>query len=158
MKIRHLVTIAGICLIAVVSLTVARQQMGEAHSEVERSNPEANAVLTNVPAHIEIIFSQEIDASGTVIEVVGPDGSQVDLGDTELDLMDPDRKRVTVSLNVDAGPGVYTVNWTTLSSEDAEGATGSFVFTVSRAGTPIASPAASPSASPIGSATGTPAS
>jgi len=101
------------------------------------------------PTLVEIYFTQEIDSSGTVIRVFGPDGAQVDLGDTTLDLYDPYRKRVTVSLLPDLGPGSYRVEWTSLSAEDGESDSGSFSYSVAGAsGSPVASPAASPAASP----------
>ena len=102
----------------------------------------AGGHVEKLPDEVEIFFTQEIDADGTVIEIVGPNGEQVDGGDTTLDLMDPDRKRVTISIKTDAGHGIYTVRWTTLSSEDGEEASGSFEFTVgeSMKGTPGASP------------------
>ncbi|MEZ4530537.1 MAG: copper resistance protein CopC [Thermomicrobiales bacterium] len=135
--------------------SIGSYSIGEAHAEVDRSNPAVGGHVEKLPEEIEIFFTQEINADGTVIEIVGPNGAQVDGGDTTLDLMDPDRKRVTISIKSDAGHGIYTVRWTTQSNEDGEEASGSFEFTVgeSMKGTPAASPIASPAASPSGSPT-----
>ena len=147
-------SIVGLAILILASgvFVVANYSIGEAHAEVDRSNPAAQEQVEVLPNEVEIFFTQEIDGAGTVIEIVGPNGQQVDGGDTTLDLMDPDRKRVTVSIATDAGDGLYIVRWTTLSSEDGEEASGSFEFTVGQSnGTPVASPIASPAASPSAS-------
>src|SRR5215218_8828483 len=147
-RIRLLAAIAVVAVLAVAALGNATRS-GEAHAGYDRSVPAADAVVETAPAIVEIWFTQEIDAGGTDVRVFGPDGAQVDLGDTALDLFDPARKRVTVSLRPDLGPGTYTVEWTTLSAEDGEGESGGFTFTVAGGtGTPSASPEASPVASP----------
>jgi len=128
-----------------------------AHADYDRSVPAADAVVATAPPMVEIWFTQEIDESGTVIRVIGPDGSQVDLGDTTLDLFDPNRKRVTVSLTAELSPEIYTVEWTSLSAEDGEADEGSFTFTVAcDVGTPGASPEASPAVSPESSSSASP--
>jgi methionine-rich copper-binding protein CopC len=131
--------------------TIVRMPSGSAHAEVERSSPAADEVLQTAPTMVEIFFSQEIDASGTVIRVLDASGTQVDLGDTTLDLNDPNRKHVTVSLPADLAPGIYTVEWTSASAEDEESTNGSFSFTIAGSAAPGASPVASPMASPVAS-------
>jgi methionine-rich copper-binding protein CopC len=155
--------LAGIALaVAVLIGLVAWVQFGFAHASYERSEPADGEVVSESPAQVVIYFSQEIAADGTVLRVVNSDGTQVDLGDTTLDLFDPDRKRVTVSLPPDLPAGTYTVEWTTASSEDGETDSGRFSFTVaggdSTEASPMASPAASPEATPATPVAGTPAS
>jgi hypothetical protein len=53
----------------------------------------------------------------------------VDAGDSRVDLNDPDRKRMFVSLG-QLADGVYTVNWRTVSADDGDAADGSFRFGV----------------------------
>jgi methionine-rich copper-binding protein CopC len=121
-----------------------------AHAEPERGNPAINGTVSAVPAIVEIWFSEEVDTEETTIAVFGPDGTQVDLGDSTVDLNDPEHKHVTVSLKPDLPAGIYTVEWETLSAEDRDEASGSYTFTVTGAGTPEASPSPSPMASPGG--------
>lgn len=118
-----------------------------AHADIERSLPEAGSTVERSPERIEIWFTQEI-ASGSAIEVVDEAGKPVTAAVAELDLMDPDRKRLTVELRPELPAGVYTVTWTTVSAEDGDTETGSFTFTIAGSATPVASPAASPAASP----------
>lgn len=149
--------------LAVISVSLAaalvvlfRAEDGSAHAAYDRSVPAAGDTVDPAPELVEVWFTQEIDSRGTVITVVGPTGDQVDLGDTTLDLFDPTRKRITVSLRPDLGPGTYTVRWTSLSAEDGEEDSGAFTFVV--AGDPVsASPIASPVASPVASSVATPA-
>ncbi len=115
-----------------------------AHADVESSEPAANATVDRAPSEVVIIFSAEIE-TGTTIEVLGPDDDSVAAGEAVIDLNDPNRQRVTVALLADLPDGVYTVNWTSAST-DGHTETGSFVFTV--AGGAKASPEASPVASP----------
>ena len=150
-RIRTLAAVAALALVAVAASAIATRS-GEAHADYDRSVPAADSVVDTAPAIVEIWFTQEIGSGGTVVRVLGPDGAQVDLGDTTLDLFDPERKRVTVSLQSNLAPGTYTVEWTTLSAEDGESGSGTFAFTIAgAAATPSASPEASPVASPAAS-------
>ncbi|MGI8477575.1 MAG: copper resistance CopC family protein [Thermomicrobiales bacterium] len=115
-----------------------------AHATYDRSNPPANSVVPQAPGIVEIWFTEEI-TNGTTAHVVGPDGARADLGDATLDLYDPKRQHLTVSLRPSPGSGVYTVVWNTISGTDHDPAQGEFRFTVGAAA-PGASPAASPKA------------
>jgi methionine-rich copper-binding protein CopC len=120
---------------------------GFAHADLESSNPAADASIEQAPAQIEVVFSAEV-GDGTLIEVFGPDGGPVHAGVAVLDLNDPDRQRATVALRPNLPAGVYTVNWTSAST-DGHTESGSFTFTVTvGAGGATASPIASPVASP----------
>lgn len=144
---------AGVLVAALVVAPGMRLHVS-AHAALDRSNPAADAVVSETPAQLELFFTQEIDESGTEIRVLGPDGARVDNQDTTLDLMDPERKRVTVTLQSNLPAGPYTVEWVSFSDEDGEEDSGSFTFTVAgTSASPIASPASSPSASPAASPT-----
>jgi methionine-rich copper-binding protein CopC len=132
---------------------------GLAHATPESAIPPIDGTVDMAPAQLEIIFSQEV-GEGTLIEVFGPDGRPVHAAPAEIDLNDPDRKRVTVALFGNLPAGVYTVNWTSVSAEDGDTDSGSYTFTVVTGGTapasasPEASPVASPESSPVAAAAG----
>jgi hypothetical protein len=89
-----------------------------------------------------------------VIEVSGPEGSQVDQGDTRLD--DDDRKHAFVALQPDLPPGVYTVSWRNLSLEDGHEGNGEFSFTVGPAANDAAPQSSPPAAQQAATATPAP--
>jgi methionine-rich copper-binding protein CopC len=123
-------------------------ESASAHAEPERANPPINGAVPVAPAMVEIWFDEEVKSEGTTIQVIGPDGIQVDLGDATVDLQDPNRQHVTVSLRPGLGPGAYTVQWVSLSSADGDEARGGYLFRVGAA-SPVASPAVSPVAEPV---------
>ena len=134
--------LTGLLTAVLTALTLVAAPAGvSAHAEPERAEPPMNGTVPVAPARVEIWFDEEVDADGTSIQVIGPGGIQVDLGDTTLDLMDPNRQRVTVSLRPNLGPGAYTVQWRSLSATDGDSAQGGYLFRVGAA-TPAASPVA----------------
>ncbi len=130
-------------------IALSGQRLASAHAEPERAIPPISGTVDTVPAIVEIWFDEEVGSEGTTIQVIGPGGIQVDLGDATVDLQDAERKHVTVSLRSGLEPGTYTVQWTSLSVTDGDEAKGGYIFTVGSA-----TPAASPVATPMGSATG----
>jgi methionine-rich copper-binding protein CopC len=143
MKIKPFVAFVAVCMLA-----LATGGSVSAHAELDRSVPEAGSTVEQVPKKVEIWFTQEI-AEGSKIEVTGALGAIVHEGEAEIDLMDPDRKHLTIGLKADLPSGIYTVTWTSKSAEDGDEASDSFQFTVADSGTPVASPVASPEGSPV---------
>ncbi len=133
-------------LIAVLAALFLNASMVQAHAELDRAVPAPDAVVDQIPDRIELWFTQEL-AEGSTATVAGPDGQRVDNDDAAIDLFDPDRSLLVLSMPAELPPGEYTVEWTSVSGEDDDTDTGSFVFTLSPAATPIASPQASPAVS-----------
>lgn len=123
-----------------------------AHAELDRSLPKAGAKLDAAPTMVEVWFTEEI-AEGSRLEVTDASGTIVHEGQAKLDLMDPDRKHLTIGLKAGLPNGIYTVTWTSVSAEDGDEESDSFQFTIAGSGTPVASPAASPLSSPAASPT-----
>ncbi len=144
MKLKSLVAFVA----AAFLLTLVAGGQVSAHAELDRSVPEAGATVKGAPKLVEIWFTEEI-AKGSKIEVTDSAGNAVHVGEAAVDLMDPDRKHLTVGLNADLPDGIYTVAWTSKSAEDGDEASDSFQFTVTDSGTPVASPVASPAGSPV---------
>ena len=134
-------------------LTFAGASRVSAHAEPVRANPPINGSVATSPSQVEIWFSEETTNAAS-IKVYAPDGVRVDLGNSTLDLQDPQRKHVTVGLTPHLDPGAYRVEWSSVSAEDGDAASGGFSFTIG-SGTPVASPAAgspvagTPVASPV---------
>jgi methionine-rich copper-binding protein CopC len=145
MKPVKLLAITFALLSMVLSAAVA-----QAHAELDRSLPEVDSTVKEAPKTVEIWFTQEI-AEGSTIEVADAAGNTVHDGEAELDLMDPERKHLTIGLKADLPSGVYTVTWTSKSAEDGDEDSDTFQFTIEGSGTPVASPVASPEGSPAAS-------
>jgi methionine-rich copper-binding protein CopC len=130
------VRLAGTVLLTIVMFSPSSVS---AHAIPERAEPPIDGVVADPPRRVGIWFTEEVDPSETRVEVIGPDGSRVDRGDATVDLNDPNRQHVTVSLNAGLRPGTYIVQWHSVSAIDRDTVDGSFRFTVDPAATPQAS-------------------
>jgi methionine-rich copper-binding protein CopC len=148
-----------IALLAAIALfAVSPARPVSAHAEPERADPPINGRVATPPQTLQVWFSEEVETNTAVLKVTGPDGSVVDLGDTTVDLYDPEHKHVTVSLKSGLSTGNYVVEWTTTSVDDGDTASGFFGFYIEQGdASPAASPVASPAATPA-AATPAPAS
>jgi methionine-rich copper-binding protein CopC len=144
-------------VIVALLFVAAPVRLVSAHAEPERANPPINGSVAAAPAILEIWFGEEAESEGTAISVFNSECARVDLGDTAIDLYDPEHKHVTVTLKPNLPDGTYTVQWQSVSAEDGDEASGSYTFTVSSSATPMASPSASPSASPTACPAASPA-
>ena len=116
-----------IVLLAVGLLLVSTASVS-AHARYDRSEPPSGSALDGDPFVLKAWFSQEL-TSKSFIQVVDANGAQVDLGDGKVDLDDPIRKMMTVSLPA-LPPGVYTVRYGADSAEDGHLYEGAFAFGV----------------------------
>jgi copper transport protein len=98
-----------------------------AHALLVRSNPEANAVLQQAPAQVELFFSETLEPKLSSISVLDSNNLTVDAGDVRVDAADPTRITVTLHALPD---GVYTVSWKALSAIDGHQTVGTFPFAV----------------------------
>ena len=100
----------------------------DAHSELERSEPGADAVIASPPRHVEAWFASAARDNGrNLIAVTGPSGDRVDEGETLVDAGDP--RHLTTELRGGLDAGRYDVSWR-VSSEDGHPVEGAFAFTV----------------------------
>jgi copper transport protein len=123
-KVRHK-KLWLILLVLLYSASVVSQVL--AHAVLLRSNPQANDVLTQPPAQVELFFSEPLESELSSITVIDSNALVVDAGDIRVDPGDP--TRMTVSLHVLAD-GVYTVSWKALSSIDGHQTVGTYSFAV----------------------------
>ena len=137
-------------LIAVMAVAglVALATSGSAHADLESSVPAAGSTVASAPLTLDLTFTEEVAGDGVTARVIGPGGDEVQAGTAELDLNDPERRHVTLSLQANLPDGHFTVEWQTTSNLDDHAGSGSFGFTV---GAPAGSPAASPAVSPVAS-------
>src|SRR5215472_17825475 len=114
-----------------------------AHAKLVRSQPGANATVTEAPKLIELWFSEELQVSFSTIIVHDQNGKHVDKNDVTLS---EGGKKLQISVE-DLPSGKYTVEWKSLST-DGHTMKGQFGFAVAlpASSTPAANTSPSPSA------------
>ena len=110
----------GWCLV----LVVASVAIAAAHMAVQKTMPEADAVLSESPPHIQMWFTQSPDPVISRLTLEGAGGA-VTLGDTEV----RDDRSLVAMLPAKLGAGAYTVRWRT-AGDDGHTQRGEFAFTV----------------------------
>ena len=106
-----------------------------AHVYLDHADPRVGADLDKPPTEVRIWFTGEVDLPGSTLQVLGPDGKQIDKADIHAgpDAKDPqakDRKLLVVSLPDKLPAGAYKVVWQATSSADGHKTNGDFTFTV----------------------------
>jgi methionine-rich copper-binding protein CopC len=80
-----------------------------AHARLDRSEPKVGSSVDGSPAEVKIWFTDDVDLSGTTVEVLDASGNQVDKKDLHVD--PKDNSIVAVSLPPHLPPGKYKVVW-----------------------------------------------
>ena len=110
----------GWCL----ALVVASVAITAAHMAVQKTMPEADAVLSESPEQIQVWFTQSPDPVISRLTLESANGDVV-LGRTEV----RDDKSLAALLPAQLGAGAYTVRWRT-AGDDGHTQRGEFAFTV----------------------------
>ncbi|MDP9368530.1 MAG: copper resistance protein CopC [Chloroflexota bacterium] len=146
--------VSPVLLVLLLSLSVvAGPRSAAAHAEPDAAVPAMGTVVATAPKVVKVHFSEEANPIFTVLTVVDAAGTRVDQGNSAVDLSDPERRWVTVSLRPDLGDGGYTVRWLTRSFVDGHRTEGSVTFTIE---TPAATPSSSDRTGGIPAADATP--
>lgn len=117
--------IAGSAFVAVSALAAPT---ASADARFVRAEPAAGTTVDATPFVLKSWFTQGLMSRST-IRVLDVNGAQVDLGDGRVDLDNPDRTLMLLSLPA-LPVGVYTVQWSTVSADDGDTDSGSFSFGV----------------------------
>jgi methionine-rich copper-binding protein CopC len=116
----------AIVSVALVVALAASAGSASAHSYPQTSDPQANARLGSPPAHIGITYDGGITPSGSSMVLLDSTDSPVPSA------ADPTAgsRQASIHPTGDIAPGPYTVNWTSLSSDDGHTAEGFYTFVV----------------------------
>lgn len=102
-----------------------------AHADISECTPPMSGTVETAPDKVVCKASQGMKAEGSSLQVFDASGVQVDRKDSAVDLNDPDRLTISVSLDTAMmKDGTYTVKWTTVSADDGDEANGEFKFTI----------------------------
>ena len=122
---------AGAMLVIGLLALTLRAAPALAHATFTHGTPGPNQTVCN-PTLVDDYFAQHIVVSSTEqtydLWVTNSSGNQVDNNDNAVD--PNDHTHMTVSLPPNLPSGTYTVNWSTLSDDDGDQASGSYNFTV----------------------------
>lgn len=120
-----LLVVAGVLLALVVWLALPGSTL--AHAEFLRSNPVSGATLSSPPTRIDIWFSEKVAPGVSSIRLYDRERRPVEINGSTVDPNDAHHLSVELpSLD----PGVYTVVWANVSSDDGHPDKGGFAFTV----------------------------
>src|SRR5262245_56913205 len=106
---------SALCLAAALLLLPA--SLAEAHARLSRPEPSPNSVVRTAPDQLRVWFTEGLSTRGSSLEVVDRAGARVDRRDSRVDVNDPQRKLMVVSL-APLPNGTYTVRWQAVSSGD----------------------------------------
>jgi len=124
----HRGRLVAITLLA-IALLLGSSGTVSAHARYDRSEPPSGSALDGSPFVLKAWFTQELSSKRSYMQVFDVNGVQVDLGDGKVDLNDPIRKLMTVSVP-QLPPGVYTVKYGADSAEDGHLYENAFAFGV----------------------------
>ncbi|MFJ6198050.1 copper resistance CopC/CopD family protein [Micromonospora sp. NPDC092111] len=130
MRIRSAVPLGF--LLALLSVPVTPASPAAAHAALVATSPVRDAVVSAPPAEVVLTFSEGIAPVAGRVQVLGPDGKRVDLGE-------PVVRGATVRIPVrvpDRPLGTYLVSYRVISA-DSHPVAGSFAYS---AGAPSATP------------------
>ncbi len=124
-----------IFLVLVTGWLALAALVADAHANLVRSDPPADAVLPSgrVPNQIQLWFSEQPDPAYSSIRVVDARSQVVSTGGLQVVRGNP--QSLLVSLKPDLADGTYTVIWKTASAVDGHLVKSAFSFVVGNAAT-----------------------
>lgn len=96
-----------------------------AHAKLLSSDPSPNAIVAT-PKSIHLQFSEEIAKKFSNFKLTDTDGNAVNV----VAAATSDAKALDAAPAAALAPGVYTVSWTAVATDDGHKTSGSFSFTV----------------------------
>lgn len=113
-------------MLALAGLALTMASPVAAHTRMERSVPAADSKVVVSPPRLTLWFSERLEPAFSKVQVLNPQGKQVDRDDAQVD--PDDGKQIGVSLPGLAA-GTYRVHWRVLSV-DSHVNEGDFTFDV----------------------------
>ncbi len=122
-KARRARTSTGLMTLCTAASLWAAQ--AQAHAKLVSADPAPSATVT-APKTIHLEFSEEIAKKFSSFKLTDTEGNVV----TVMTIQTKDAKSLEAMPSAALGPGVYTVSWTAVSTDDGHRMTGSYSFTV----------------------------
>jgi copper transport protein len=127
--------------LAAVALVIVSVSPAWAHAELVQASPAPGSGLPQAPGAVVVRFNEPLNRRLSGIEILDPSGRDVDEGATLPVKGDPQAMKRRLGL---LSPGVYTVQWTTVSTVDGHTLHGSYRFGIGTSASADESVRASP--------------
>jgi copper resistance protein C len=111
--------------LAVVLALVLGVGQAQAHAKLVSSDPAPDATVSALKL-IQLHFSEDIARKFSSLTLTHTHGNAVAL----MAMTAPDAKSLSVMPNAALAPGLYTIAWTAVATDDGHKTTGTFSFTV----------------------------
>lgn len=111
----------------VALLLLAPADTVRAHANFLRSEPPANSVLDAPPEQVQLWFTEPLESGFSQVQVLDPQGKQVDHGDSRVLAADATSMIVTLPA---LERGAYTLSWRALSKVDGHVTRGVFSLSI----------------------------
>ena len=112
-------------LFLLIGLIAVRPVPAAAHANLARSEPPANARLTESPGEIRLWFTEPLEAQYSRIVLLDSSGAEISAPPSSIDAVDT---RQLVLAPGSLPDDLYTVSWQSLSAADGHVSQGSFSF------------------------------
>ncbi|MCL4559829.1 MAG: copper resistance protein CopC [Chloroflexi bacterium] len=128
--------------LTIIALWIPFVTVSAHETTIKTANPAVNAILKEAPFEVRLVFTDEISPDGSSIHVSDANGKKVDLGNSGLDLNDPDHVTLVVKLPV-LPTGVYRVDWE-IKLIDGDSTVGDYFFGIGNVILPTKMPETEP--------------
>ncbi|HEU4792626.1 MAG TPA: copper resistance protein CopC, partial [Nitrolancea sp.] len=118
---------ATLLLLLLGLATVLSASTASAHAFLERSDPEANAVMPAPPTTAQLWFTEPVEPKYSYAQLFDSKGTLVKTPESQVS---GDPKQITLSLPSDLAKGTYTIQWRNVSSADGHPEAGYIPFTI----------------------------
>lgn len=114
-------------LLILLAFIILTPQSAGAHAFLDRSDPEANAVVPEAPESVRMWFTEPLEVQYSAAELFDASGQRIE---TEVSVVGPEEHQLTLPLPADLPNGTYTVQWRNVSAADGHPETGYVPFTI----------------------------
>lgn len=117
---------ARICAALSLLLALAAADAAQAHAKLLSAAPPINGLAKAPLQNLDLTFSEEISGKLSGVVVKGADGRPIPLATMTED----DGKGLMVMLKQPLKPGVYSIGWRAVASDDGHRTEGTYTVTV----------------------------
>jgi methionine-rich copper-binding protein CopC len=119
----------SVAVVACLAILAALTASVSAHLAVSKTMPADQSTVLKPPARVQVWFTQQPSPRVSLLQMKGPGGAEVELGDMEIT---PQDRSIAVAVRGTLAPGRYEVTWRT-AGDDGHVIRGTFAFSLKAA-------------------------